>query len=148
METIKETDIKLTEQFIKGLKKYRLSKSDMGLWHYCGGSYGSHKKYFKLSCPHDDQPALKDKCICGHTIKNNCYITDNKDFLILGNCCIQKFIIKKGRTCKKCGEPHKNRLLDLCNSCKITSLISKCMKCNEKCRKSHKLCYSCFLETI
>jgi hypothetical protein len=38
----------------------------------------------------------------------------------LGNSCIKRFIKKSGRTCETCGEPHKNRKVNMCNKCRPT----------------------------
>jgi len=59
-------------------------------------------------------PEHTNKCVCNHSIEENCYITNgNKEgVLILGNCCIKKFIPKSGRTCEICDEPHRNRVVN------------------------------------
>ena len=74
-------------------------------------------------------------------------MTDDKVILTLGNCCIKKFLSKEksGRTCEKCGLPHKNRIFNMCNFCKN----NYCKECgNEKNKKyiKYKLCYDCYCE--
>jgi hypothetical protein len=114
--------IDLTKKFIEGLKNYNLTYNDIlnNNFYYCGGDNNSHLNYFKLIYNDKKLPEKKEKCICGHEIRDNCYITDGNIILILGNCCIKKFLPKdkSGRTCEKCGKPHKNRKYNICNDCK------------------------------
>lgn len=131
----------LTEKFIKGLKDYQLSMEQMDNWSYCGGNTGRHKNYFKLACPDDDIPELVDKCVCGHRIVENCYITDGENILILGNCCIKKFIKNCGRTCEECKKPHKNRKDNRCNDCRDKN--PRCLDCKKKIDGFYTKCYSC-----
>jgi hypothetical protein len=61
---------------------------------------------------------------------------------VLGNCCIERFIPLKGRTCKLCTASHKNRKVNLCNECRLfctdckTTINNKkdikCEKCVDK----------------
>ena len=108
----------LTERFMKGLKEYGLSYDDIknNDWKYCGGNRGCHLNYFKLFWKHDKIPKLDTECVCGHAIEENCYITDGTQILILGNICIKKFVPKSSRTCEICGETHRNRKVNKCNS--------------------------------
>ena len=94
--TSKIPSIELTKKFIKGLKNYGLTYDEIknSNWKYCGGNTGRHLKYFKLCCKNDDLPDKVDECVCGHHINENCYITDGERILVLGNCCIKKFIPK------------------------------------------------------
>jgi hypothetical protein len=131
----------LTEKFIKGLKDYNLSMDQMDNWSYCGGNCGRHKNYFKLTCPNDDIPELVCKCVCGHNIVENCYITDGESIMILGNCCIKKFIKNSGRTCEECKNPHKNRKDNRCNDCRETN--PRCLDCKKKIDGFYTKCYSC-----
>ena len=41
-------------------------------------------------------------CVCGHEITENCYITNGNIIIVLGNCCIRKYLPENqcGRTCK------------------------------------------------
>jgi len=84
-------------------------------------------------------PEPTDECVCGHHIAENCYITDGERILILGICCIKKFIPKNTRTCEKCEEPHKNRIVNRCNNCRI----GVCDNCSKNCNESYKKCYNC-----
>ena len=131
----------LTEKFINGLKNYNLSFDDIGNWAYCGGTSGRHKNYFNLRFPNKEIPSWTNKCVCGHTITENCYITNEERFLVLGNCCIKKFIPASTRTCENqnCRKPHKNRIVNRCNECRI----GVCDKCNRGCSEQYKTCASC-----
>ena len=136
----------LTEKFIKGLEKYNLTREDIDKqnFKYCGGNKGSHLNYFESFFKKRLKwsPANTDHCICGHRISENCYIINNSEeiLLILGNCCIKKFVPKSTRTCEKCECPHKNRVVNRCNKCRI----GICDKCNKKCKRKYKLCWNCF----
>lgn len=135
--------LELTKRFIKGLEDYNLSYDEIknSNWKYCGGNKGRHLNYFKLSCKNDDLPHKVNKCVCGHSIVENCYITDGEQILVLGNCCIKKFIPKSSRTCEKCGEPHKNRVVNRCNNCRK----GVCDECDKECELKYKKCYKCDL---
>ena len=136
----------LTHKFIKGLANYELTFEDIihGNWKYCGGSSkGRHLNYFRLSCPEDDLPPRASECVCGHSIQENCYITNGEEILVLGNCCIKKFIPKSTRTCEKCGASHKNRIVNRCNDCRkgvcdicdkqfYDDRFTRCFKCKQK----------------
>jgi hypothetical protein len=139
--SVKTPTNELTERFINGLKDYNLSYEEIikQNWKYCGGNYGSHFNYFKLFWGDDDLPRNEEFCVCGHAIKNNCYITNGEEILVLGNCCIKKFIPNSSRTCEICGEPHKNRVVNRCYTCRI----GRCDNCGENCNTSYKKCYNC-----
>jgi len=134
----------LTEKFIKGLKEYNLTTKDIEEqgWKYCGGNRGRHKNYFHLFWGKEyELPEHTNKCVCNHSIEENCYITNgNKEgVLILGNCCIKKFIPKSGRTCEICDEPHRNRVVNRCNDCRM----GMCDDCDGPCDDCYKKCTSC-----
>jgi hypothetical protein len=139
--TSKIPSLELTNKFIKGLENYGLTYEEIknSEWKYCGGRTGRHFKYFELCCKDDDLPEHVNECVCGHHIRENCYITDGEQILILGNCCIKKFIPKSSRTCEDCGNPHKNRKVNKCNNCRIGT----CERCGKECDYSYKNCYSC-----
>ena len=139
--TSKIPSLELTDKFIKGLQGYSLTYDDIknSNWKYCGGRRGCHLNYFKMCCAEDDLPDLVNECVCGHHIEENCYITDGEQILVLGNCCIKKFITKSSRTCEKCEEPHKNRIVNRCNDCRK----GVCDGCSKKCDEFYKKCYNC-----
>ena len=88
----------------------------------------------------NDLPDAVDECVCGHFIQQNCYITDGKQILVLGNCCIKKFNPKSSRTCEDCGNPHKNRKVNKCN--KRTG--GTCEICGAKYDKEYWKCIGCW----
>lgn len=105
-------------RLLEGLKTYNITENELQYFKYAGGDHGSHLKYAQLIKL--EKPLHKTHCICGHPIKNNCYIKYNDQIIVLGNCCIKRFIPKEqqGRTCEECGNPHKNRKSNLCTECK------------------------------
>ena len=112
----------LWERFEKGLKTVNLTADDISKFKYCGGNMGRHRSYWELVNGKDPLPEHATKCICGQEIKENCYISgiigDEEIIVIMGNNCIKRFVPKCSRTCKKCGEIHKNRKDNLCNKCR------------------------------
>lgn len=109
----------LSQRFLNGLKQYNIKLGDIkGKWKYCGGEEGRHLNYFNLVCVGEETPNHEKLCICGHKIKENCYITDGTYILTLGNCCIKRFVIDNTRTCEKCGTIHRNRKDNLCINCR------------------------------
>jgi len=137
--TAKMPSVELTNRFIKGLKEYNLAYDEMVNWKYCGGNRGRHLSNFKLCCKGEELPNKVYECICGHAIIENCYITNGDEILVLGNCCIKRFIEKSDKTCEICEEPHKNRKVNRCNKCRI----GICDDCGKKCDEDYKKCYSC-----
>jgi hypothetical protein len=136
----------LTERFIKGLKEHNLTPEILKLsgWKYCGGNQPGtpHFRYWKLQFGNRKQPEAETHCICGHKIRNNCFITDGEKFIVLGNCCIKKFVPKSGRTCEQCGEPHKNRIVNRCNECRN----GLCDYCGKTCGMDYTKCYHCSVQ--
>lgn len=106
----------------ENLKPYGLEFSDLANFRYVGGNENSHLNYYKMEY-NGKYPNIpqSEECICGHQIKENCYITNDKIFVVIGNCCIKKFIPKdkQGRTCKMCRKSHRNRKNNYCNECRI-----------------------------
>ena len=118
--TTKKPTTALTKRFIKGLKTHNLTYEEIknNKWKYCGGTKGSHLNYFKTCYEGKDLPTHTNNCICGHHIQENCYITNGERIIVLGNCCIKKFVPKSGRTCEDCGKPHRNRADNKCHDCR------------------------------
>jgi len=131
----------LTERFIKGLKDYNLTADNVknGNWKYCGGDSKEHLNYFKLCFPMCDIPDKEEYCICGHKIRYNCYITDDNEIIVLGNCCIKKFITKNTRSCSVCSNTHSNRIINKCNTCRLLY----CRKCDKRIYNGYRFCYRC-----
>ena len=126
--------MKLTQKFIKGLAAYGLTYDDVKQnWKYAGGDTGHHSNYYYMAFSHLQQPEHTDRCVCDHVMQENCYTTDGTDMIAVGNCCIKKFVNQSGRTCDKCGEPHKNRKVNRCNLCReeYGDRTYKCDKCGE-----------------
>jgi|TARA_B110000305_G_C19186560_1_gene514559 hypothetical protein len=110
---------KLSKRFLTGLKKYNLDYEEIKKkWYYMGGENGIHRKYLNKNFNDDTTPEHKDFCICGHKIKNNCFITDGEFVLSIGESCVNKFVRKLNKVCEVCGTKHRNRKNDICNSCR------------------------------
>ena len=132
----------LKKKFLDGLATYGVSLEDIqsNKWRYCGGDKGSHYNYFQIACAGQELPEHEDDCVCTHPIMENCYITDGKEFIVVGNCCIKRFISHSSRTCSVCDKPHKHRVVNRCNDCRK----GMCDKCDRMCSPQYKTCYKCF----
>lgn len=112
----------------------------MKTWKYCGGQTldedgnvepDAHSNYFALF-PHLQRfvpyPPLT-KCVCSHRIHQNCFITNTEEnrLIVVGNCCIKRFMENCSRTCSYCVKPHRNRKDNLCNVCRDDNGF--CFKC-------------------
>jgi len=118
----------ISKRFENGLKKkYNLNIEDLENFYYIGGENKQHNKYYKLFTNNKPLPTHSNYCICGHKIKNNCYITNGDIILIIGESCINRFLSnKKKRICSECFAPHRNRLsTNKCNICKMKSKFIK-----------------------
>lgn len=109
------------KNFIKGVEEKGYNYDEfIESFFYIGGDKGRHFDYFKL-CNKEEKkytkPIHNDYCICGHTIVENCYISDGTDILVIGNCCIKKFMKNSTRTCETCKTQHKNRKVNKCKDC-------------------------------
>ena len=96
---------------------------------YCGGNRNQHLNYWKLRFGNKKIPEFKESCLCDHELSiENCYIemADSK-IIVLGNCCIKRFIGNSSRTCSICKKPHRNRKDNFCNTCRLSNLRK--MKC-------------------
>lgn len=138
--------LNLSDRFINGLKKYNLTMEDVrDNYKYCGGDEGRHLNYFKIVFPNKETPSNADNCVCGQRIIENCYICHKNNnyntIIVVGNCCIKKFVNSAGRTCEDCGAPHQNRTDNKCNICRL----SKCKECGKTIKPKYKLCYKCFV---
>lgn len=125
-------------RFVKNLYAQGITYKEVSEeWKYAGGdgrsqknpnispsdSQKAHQRYYYQTYGHNDYPKWEGNCVCGHIIYENCYIVPRRDiyenYLVIGNCCIKRFIPKsgRGRTCAKCGEAHRNSKVNLCNLC-------------------------------
>ena len=135
----------LSRRFLDGLMEHDLTLDEIVEqgWKYAGGDKGRHARYWALSTRgHRVQPPAKQRaCVCGHHIKENCYIAppDFKRVLVLGNCCIRKFIPKSTRTCGDCGAAHRNRVVNRCARCRQ----GKCDGCSRAIALRYKKCWRC-----
>ena len=87
------TIMTVSKRFSNGLKRYNITTEEIrDNWKYCGGDKGRHLNYYQIVCPDEEPPDKEDRCICGHRIKENCYITDGNLILTLGNCCVKRFL--------------------------------------------------------
>ena len=131
----------LTERFKKGLENEGIPLEDIdnGTWKYAGGDRREHVRYFRQCSFKIPAPPHKEWCICGQKIDHNCFITNLKRLVVIGNCCIKKFLAKCGRTCELCGEPHKHRIGNLCKACRV----GRCWICGDTVKKQYKRCLPC-----
>jgi hypothetical protein len=140
------TSKKLSNQFIKGLmEKHKMTLTDLDDWSYCGGDSKQHWNYFKLcNTGSMKQPPHISQCVCYHEIVQNCYIVNKEKnkILVIGNCCIKRFMKNSGRTCEQCGNPHRNRKQNRCNDCKT----NQCALCPTQISTRFYFCYTCNLK--
>ena len=144
--------MELTNQFKKGLSEFGFTMEDMKRFYECGGdkTFNPNRlKRFTQICPNDDLPEKTDKCICNHKIKENCYITDGESIIILGNCCIKRFLPKenRGKFCEICKKQHRNTKDNRCNDCRKIHLVKggECIICKKTTFKTeYKYCLDCF----
>ena len=130
------------QQFEHGLMaEYGMTMSDLDNWSYCGGDSGRHWNYFLMCNTKPRQPAHVDQCICGHAIRENCFIQNREKtrILVLGNCCIKRFVKNAGRTCEVCGASHRSRQANRCSRCQT----SKCLECRREVGRNVARCYPC-----
>ena len=115
------TSLKMSKRFENGLKKYGLTIEDLNDFYYIGGEHKQHKAYYNLFTNNNKLPKHNNYCICGHKIKNNCYISNGDIVLPIGESCILRFLQnRKKRICPVCFCPHRNRIkTNLCNVCKM-----------------------------
>lgn len=99
--------------------KYDVTHFDMNEWRYTGGNKSSrHVNYWKLTQGDKPFPPYEEYCVCGHKIQEQCYITNDTVIVVVGNCCVKRFITHSTRTCKKCNKSHQNRKDNLCKDCR------------------------------
>jgi hypothetical protein len=136
----------LQTRFLNGLQNYNLTQDEIQnihKWTYCGDTSFRGREKFKQLCPNTPFPPLTNECVCGHAIVQNCFITDGNQILILGSCCVKRFTITGTKqTCEKCKTPHKNRVVNRCNRCRL-KYCDKCNKegINDEWRTICKKCY-------
>lgn len=117
--------IELSKRFIKGLQEYNLTKEDIQGWHYVGGGHTTNpilnivlKERFHRHFPGEDVPELEHRCVCGHPIQENAFITDGSNILVLGSCCVRRFLPNGTKlTCTRCKRPYKGKHR-VCGTCR------------------------------
>lgn len=145
-----KTELELTERFIKGLKNYSLTKEEIQGWYYVGGGHTQNTRMnallnqiFFSHFPTSPVPELENECVCGHPIQLNAFISDGERILVLGSCCVQRFVttgIKK--TCRKCKRPYKGCYLE-CPTCRPVFGAQKvCKHCGTVIRRFCPTCLS------
>ena len=152
--------MELSKRFLEGLKKYNLTKDEIQNYKYCGGDTSSADiAYWAKNFGDRPKPPKTGNCACGHEIVNNTYIRHKTEdiIIVLGSCCVKRFVHDSGRTCEKCGDPHNNRKDNMCKKCrppkgKVCEICGtshknrKDNKCNN-CRKGicviDKVCDTC-----
>ena len=121
----------IESRFIRGLENYDLTKQDIeeGGWFYCGGRSGRHLNYWNMLNQQRKKPwsfpDLINECVCGHSIIQNCYITNKKQILTLGSCCIKRFIKNNKRTCIECHSILTRKTKAICYHCDYNKLLEK-----------------------
>jgi len=89
-------------------------------FNYAGGS-GSRaaKNYFDTANPDWEMPRDESRCVCGHWIKNNFWISDGVNIITVGSCCIERWMPNgMKRTCECCKQVHRNLKDNQCNDCR------------------------------
>lgn len=132
------------KNFYEGLlQKYGVTREGLSAYRYCGGDGQlHHRNYFELFFFKKDAPIppQESECVCGHYIEENCYMVDaQNNFIVLGNCCIKRYMPNHYRSCDICGARHKNRKVNRCNDCRR----GKCDGCGRDCSTSRRICYAC-----
>jgi hypothetical protein len=103
-----------------------LTPETLNEYKYAGGDGANggnlrHLHYYELVRPGEDFPEHVDHCeICDHFIDENCYLEHKERGsieLVVGNCCIKRFVDDSGRTCRNCGAEHRSRTHNLCKEC-------------------------------
>ena len=144
--------LQLRQCFINGLKgDHNLTYEDILSWKYCGGDNGGHYNYWRLVFGKRNLPRHLQHCVWNREIVKNCYIWDGRDaetIIVVGYCCIKRFLEHSTRTCEICDEPHKNRTVNRCNECKVKNYCSYYKECNNIVPKHKKqttppTCFDC-----
>jgi hypothetical protein len=97
---MKRPSTKLRQKFIDGLAEYGLTHDEVKKnWKYAGGDSRHHLNYSTCAMRTFSRPIGRTGASATMCIRENCYITDGTWFLVVGNCCIKKFLDKQTRTC-------------------------------------------------
>jgi len=128
----------------KGLNEMGLSTTElMKNFVYVGGNYGDGLKRWVRLYGNEQTPEPLDECVCGHHILDNRYLINaDGEIVVLGNCCIKRFLPKDFKLikCRDCGAGHKNRKVEYCNQCRF----NHCENCNKDKIGKYLLCSECY----
>lgn len=133
----------LHDRFVKGLREgYGMTDIDIARveneWWWCGGRSQRtdedgkvieiiDEKTFRYTFPDVSIPFpdYDKECVCGQKLPiNNAWITNKDEIIIIGICCKDMFILRRGKTCSRCKKAHRNRVGNDCNSCRIRAKVS------------------------
>lgn len=108
--------------FVLGLSKFGVTYDELGTkYKYIGGTDDVGRRRL-ISDGYDPSSFdVLNECVCGHFIVQNCYMANkNGDYLIIGSCCIKRYVDRDAMKlkCKNCGKVHRNWKKMLCNDCK------------------------------
>ena len=140
---VNEYDKHYMRRFFANLfNDYNISEKEfIDTFTYGGGAEKSHLKYYRLRFGLRPLPESKKRCVCGHIIRDNCYMTNCHMFVVLGNCCIKRYCGDSGRrTCCICKCPHRNSKNNYCKDCRLTYLC----KCGKTKKQNYLHCYNCY----
>jgi hypothetical protein len=161
-ETVKKNREKCARNLEEGLKEYDLSidiiKHDKD-FNYIGGSCDESLEHLKEYCVKEkmnfkettefiDSVKERDTCVCEKKLLKNKIVvinqSDDEAIVLCKPCCeiLGISIPKSGKGfCQDCGEKHKNRSDNYCNSCRQKK---NCLKCGIRgfCN-SNDLCSEC-----
>lgn len=130
----------MSKKFLDGLKRLGFTYEEfIDNWKYCGGDFDGHLIVYRALYPEWNICPHSSYCICGHFLKNNCFVTDGESFLIIGSCCINRFLPRL--KCSICKCHLKNSTYSECDSCRE---FNRC-PCGKSIEKIYKKCYSCNL---
>ena len=119
----------LSSRFKKGLIKNNITEEELqNDYYYIGGDFAYHLIYYHKNNINEPLPKNpSNRCICGHKLRNNIYISNGDKILSLGSSCYSKFITrdKEPKVCKSCGVKHRNRKDNLCMKCRNKFTITK-----------------------
>ena len=117
---------KISTKFLNGLWRHEgLKHDDLNDWQYGGGDYREYdgykahaefKRQFILACP---WPEYKTSCVCDTVIIYNHFVANRaRDrVIVVGKCCIDKFLGPNRKRCEVCYNPHRKRGRNLCDAC-------------------------------
>lgn len=136
-------DTKEFKRFEKGLTKHHITVEEFQT------KYKVLKYDVEKEC--EEIPEQQEYCICGMKIIHNRYVRNieeidtSKRILVVGSCCIKKFIPEENRNkiCGNCKRAHKNREVNLCKKCEYTYCYLCYAFIHNSYEDKHKMCKEC-----